>query len=66
MTATSTVTAGLEFLRSLPNFQNIKVIVQVSDTPRLNESTNDAFERVYGFCEKKLLEKVAQIEQELT
>lgn len=61
----TTVKAELEFLRKLPDFQNIRVTVGITDTVREDEKTGDAFERVYALVEKKLVEKVEQITKEM-
>lgn len=59
------VTAGLTYTRNLGNFENVKVNVEVTDSAREGEKVNDAFERVYGFVEAKLQEKVEEIEADL-
>lgn len=59
------VTAGLTYTRNLGNFENVKVNIEVSDDVRPDEKVNDAFERVYGFVEAKLMQKVQEIENDL-
>lgn len=59
------VTVGLNYTRNLGNFENARVHVEVTDSVRNGESTNDAVDRVYDFVEGKLQEKVNQIEAEL-
>ena len=59
------VTAELSFLRKIADFENIRITVGVTDDVREGEKVNDAFERVYSFVEKKLIEKTDEIEAEL-
>lgn len=61
----TTVNAELTYTRNLGNFENVRVHVGVSDSVREGENVNVAFERVYSFVEKKLLEKVEEIENDL-
>ncbi len=58
------VTVGLGYTLNLGNFQSLRIDVSVSDNKREGESTNDAFERVYAFVEKKLTDKVAEAQSE--
>jgi hypothetical protein len=41
------------------------VSLGVEDSVRSSENTNEAMNRVYGFVEKKLIEKMEEIESEL-
>lgn len=61
----TSVTATLNYTRNLGNYESVKVNVGVTDDVRDNETVDIAFERVYAFVEKKLLEKVDEIESEL-
>lgn len=61
----TSVTAGLKFVRNLGNFQSVHIDIGVTDDVRDGENVNTAFERVYSFVEKKLLEKVDEVEAEL-
>lgn len=61
----TSVNASLNFKRNLGGYETISVNVGVTDDVREGEKVNDAFERVYSFVEKKLLQKVAEIEKEL-
>ena len=59
------VKIDLSFTRNLGNYESIKIGVGVEDTVRQGETVNDATERVYEFVEKKLVEKLNEIEKEL-
>lgn len=59
------VTAGLTYTRNLGNFENVKVNIEVTDSAREGEKVGDAFDRVYGFVEAKLMQKVQEIENDL-
>jgi hypothetical protein len=58
------VTVGLGYTLNLGNFQSLRIDISVSDSKREGENTNDAFERVYAFVEKKLTDKVAEAQSE--
>lgn len=58
------VTVGLGYTLNLGNFQSLRIDISVSDNKREGENTNDAFERVYAFVEKKLTDKVAEAQSE--
>jgi len=58
------VTVGLCYTLNLGNFQSLRIDISETDKKREGENTNDAFERVYGFVEKKLTEKVAEAQSE--
>jgi hypothetical protein len=58
------VTVGLGYTLNLGNFQSLRIDISVTDNKREGENTNDAFERVYAFVEKKLTEKVAEAQSE--
>jgi len=55
----------LQFTRNLGNYENIKIGIAIEDFKRDGESTDEATDRVYKFVEKKLIEKVNEIEEEL-
>ena len=65
MSQTTTVNVDLSFTRNLGNYESIKVNIGISDFPRHDESIDDATNRVYKFVEKKLVEKLNEIEKEL-
>ena len=64
MTQTN-VTVDLSFTRNLGNYESIKVNIGISDFLRSGETADTATDRVYKFVEKKLIEKVNEIEKEL-
>jgi hypothetical protein len=59
------VTVGLGYTLNLGNFQSLRIDLSVTDSKRENETTNDAFERVYKFVEVKLGEKVKEATSEI-
>lgn len=60
------VRVALGYTLNLGNFQSLRIDVEVQDTKREGDNTiNDAFERVYGFVEQKLTEKVNESKAEL-
>lgn len=56
---------GLKFVKNLGNYESIHVDFGVEDVVRNGESVDEASERIYSFVEKKLVEKVQEIEEEL-
>jgi len=64
---TTKVRVALKFVRNLGNYESIHVELGVEDYVRDNESNVDtAMNRVYNYVEEKLLEKVKEIEQDLS
>jgi hypothetical protein len=61
----TSVRVNLEYLRNLGNYESVRVSLGVEDSLRNNETTNAAMDRVYTFVEKKLFEKMEEIEKEL-
>jgi hypothetical protein len=59
------VKVDLSYTRNLGNYENIKVTLGVEDTARAGESVTVAMDRVYAFVEKKLIDKMSEIEKEL-
>jgi hypothetical protein len=59
------VKVELSFTRNLGNYESIKINIGVEDFQREGEHIDDATNRVYNFVEKKLMEKVNEIEEEL-
>jgi len=59
------VRVELQFLRNLGNYESLRVSIGVEDYVREGESVDDATDRVYDFVEKKVVEKVSEIEKEL-
>jgi hypothetical protein len=58
------VQVGLGYTLNLGNFQSLRIDLSVSDNKRENETTSEAFERVYNFVEAKLGEKVKEAQSE--
>ena len=56
---------GLKFVRNLGNYESVHVDIGVEDFLRSNETVDNAVDRVYSFVEKKLAEKVKEIEDDL-
>jgi hypothetical protein len=59
------VRVALGYTLNLGNFQSLRIDVEVSDSKRDSENTNEAFERVYEFVENKLAEKVKEASSEI-
>jgi methyl coenzyme M reductase subunit D len=59
------VTVTLGYTLNLGNFQSLRIDLGVEDSRRDGENINEAFERVYGFVEAKLAEKVREASAEI-
>jgi hypothetical protein len=59
------VRVSLKFVKNLGNYESIHVDVGIEDFVREKETVDSAFERVYSYVEKKLVEKVQDIEADL-
>jgi hypothetical protein len=59
------VTVGLGYTLNLGNFQSLRIDLSITDNKRDGENTNEAFDRVYGFVEAKLSEKVREATAEI-
>jgi methyl coenzyme M reductase subunit D len=59
------VTVGLGYTLNLGNFQSLRIDISITDNKRDGENTNEAFDRVYGFVETKLAEKVKEATAEI-
>ncbi len=59
------VKVALGYTLNLGNFQSLRIDLEVTDSKRDGENTNEAFERVYEFVENKLAEKVKEASQEI-
>lgn len=55
----------MKFVRNLGNYESVHVDIGVEDFVRSNETVDSAVDRVYNFVEKKLAEKVKEIEDDL-
>jgi hypothetical protein len=66
MNSQTNVRVELQFTRNLGNYESLKVSIGVEDQVRSTDANVDeATNRVYDFVEKKLMEKVNEIEDEL-
>ena len=54
------ISATLGYTLNLGNFQSLRVDLGVVDYVRDGETTKDAMDRVYGFVEEQVVEKVNQ------
>jgi hypothetical protein len=59
------VKVGLGYTLNLGNFQSLRIDLEVTDSKRDGENTDQAFARVYEFVENKLSEKVQEASAEL-
>jgi argininosuccinate lyase len=62
---TTRVKVDLSFTRNLGNYESIRINVGIEDDARSGETVDIATERVYKFVEKKLIQKIGEIEEEL-
>lgn len=60
------VRVGLKFVRNLGNYENIHVDVGVEDNVRQGENVSQAMDRVYEFVEEQLIQRVQEIEADLS
>lgn len=58
------VNVSLGYTLNLGNFQSLRIDLGVEDSKRDGESINDAFDRVYGFVEDKLITKINEAKDE--
>ena len=59
------VSVTLGYTHNLGNFQSLRIDLGITDSKRDGENTDQAFERVYQFVEKKLTEKVNEPKAEI-
>lgn len=57
---------GLKFVRNLGNYENIHVDVGIEDNVRQGENVSQAMDRVYDFVEEQLIQRVQEIEADLS
>lgn len=65
-TSPTRVKVGLRFVRNLGNYENIAVDLGVEDYVRDHETVSQAMDRVYTFVESQLVERVQEIEADLS
>ena len=61
----TSVEVSLRYVRNRGNYENVTVQIGVRDFVRSNENTSTATDRIYSFVEKKLIEKMNEIESDL-
>ena len=59
------VSVTLGYTLNLGNFQSLRIDLGIIDSKRDGENTDQAFERVYQFVEKRLTEKVTEAKAEI-
>ena len=59
------VSITLGYTLNLGNFQSLRLDLGVVDSKKYGETTSEAFERVYGFVESKLTEKINEAKAEI-
>ena len=60
------VTVQMGFTRNMGNFESMRIDIGVEAPALSKESTPEAFDRIYAFVEKKLLEKFSETEEQLS
>lgn len=66
MSDSTHVRVELQYTRNLGNYESLKILVGVEDFVRSGETVDAATERVYEFVENKVIEKVQEMETELS
>jgi hypothetical protein len=59
------VKVSLGYTLNLGNFQSLRIDIGIDEDRRESESVSEAFERVYGFVEQKLIEKINEAKTEV-
>jgi len=60
------VEVSLGYTRNMGNYESLRIDVGVQDSVRSDETVAAATERVYNFVETKLVEKIKEVESEVT
>jgi hypothetical protein len=60
------VRVGLKFVRNLGNYESIHIDLGVEDYVRGTETVAEAMDRVYKFVEEQLIEKVQEVEEDVS
>jgi methyl coenzyme M reductase subunit D len=58
------VNVTLGYTMNLGNFQSLRIDIGVEDTVRDGENVKEGFDRVYGFVEEQLVEKINEAKSE--
>lgn len=56
---------GLGYTVNMGNFESLRVDISVEDSARAGETAPQLTDRVYGFTEKQLVEKVTAIREQM-
>jgi hypothetical protein len=59
------VNVALGYTLNLGNFQSLRIDIGVEDSLRNDENVDAAFNRVYGFVEQKLIDKINEAKTEV-
>lgn len=59
------VSWSLGYTLNTGNFQSLRLDCQISDFVREGETTKEASDRIYAFCEQELIDKLAEAKEEL-
>lgn len=59
------VNVALGYTLNLGNFQSLRIDLGIEDSKKDGENIQQAFDRVYGFVEEKLAEKVKEASSEM-
>lgn len=59
------VNVTLGYTLNLGNFQSLRIDLGVIDSKRDGENIQEAFDRVYGFVEQKLITKINEAKTEV-
>jgi hypothetical protein len=57
---------SIGYTKNLGNFESLRLDCQVSDFVREEESAQEASSRVYQFVEQELVEKLKEIQEEVS
>jgi hypothetical protein len=59
------VKVALGYTLNLGNFQSLRIDIGIDEDRREGESASEAFDRVYGFVEQRLIEKINEAKTEM-
>lgn len=59
------INVTLGYTLNLGNFQSLRIDLGIVDSKRDGESMQEAFDRVYGFVENKLITKINEAKDEV-
>ena len=58
------VNVALGYTLNLGNFQSLRIDIGIQDSKREGETTSEAFDRIYGFVEAKLHDKIKENQED--